>query len=173
MTRLIACALAVTLALGGPGCGTIFGYGTQQVKVVTNPAGANLIVNGIPSEQTAPCELPLSAKDDHNITATTEDGKRGARHIGRTVRIEIVVLDALLTAGIGLLIDYLTGALYELDTPVTINLGKMPVSAAAQPAAGQPAAATPAPVVDPDADPCQYCGAPRGEVTPCPRCGIP
>lgn len=171
MTRLIACTLAVLLAVG-PGCGTIMGGATQPVKVNTNPPGANLIVDGMPHDELAPCELQLSAKDDHNITATTEDGKRGARHIGRTVRIGVVVLDALLTAGIGLLVDYLTGAMYAVDSQVTINLGKMPVSAPQPAATGTGTTPAPAPAVDPNAAPCPYCGAPRGDISPCPRCGI-
>ncbi len=171
MAKFLSLALAVALVLNSSGCGLILGYGgLQPVQVTTNPEGAELIADGVPQEQRAPTQVMLHPKTEHTITARTEDGKTGATHIGKTVRIDVVVLDAVLTLGIGLLVDYMSGSLYKLRSPVNINLGTAPPPTAgvtATPAAGTGTAAPAA-----DAAPCPICNEPRGDVSPCPHCGM-
>lgn len=167
--KILTLPLALVLLLGAPGCGLVLGYGgPQPVNVTTNPEGAELIVDGMPHPEKAPTTVYLHPKEVHQLRARTPDGKEGATAVSKTVRIDVVVLDAVLTLGIGILVDFLSGSLYRLNSPVQINLGSAPVRTAASGAAATDTTASAAA----DAAPCPICNEPRGDVSPCPHCGL-
>lgn len=169
LTTLTLCATVLV-----SGCGVIRGYGKPQpVQVVTVPEGATLVIDGVPWATPAPCEVLLHPKSNHHIVAKTADGKSGATTINKKIRTDVVILDGVLTLGIGLLVDYLSGSLYELQPAVAINLGSAPARPT-QPAAGGTTTTTTTTNVVPAADaaPCSICGEPRGDVARCPHCGM-
>ncbi len=173
--KILTLPLALVLLLGAPGCGLVLGYGgPQPVNVTTNPEGAELIVDGMPHAEKAPTTVYLHPKKTHQLRARTPDGKEGATAISKTVRIDVVVLDAVLTLGIGILVDFLSGSLYRLNSPVQINLGSAPPVSAADNGGGAASGSSGAGATGPAADaaPCPICNEPRGDVTPCPHCGL-
>jgi hypothetical protein len=163
-------ATVAALCLSTSGCGLIFGYGAPQpVTVVTTPEGASLTVDGVPhTEGLSPTTVLLHPKDDHTIAAKLPDGSAGQTHIGKILRTDVVILDGILTLGIGLLVDYLSGSLYMFKPSVQINLGKAPPPRPASPPPSTTTSGGPAP----GAAPCAICDEPRGDVTPCPHCGM-
>lgn len=160
--------MVCVLTLSTSGCGLILGYGgPQPVDVITTPEGAELIVDGVAFDGgKTPTQVLLHPKSEHNIEARLPDGSRGQTYISKKIRIPVVVMDGVFTLAIGLLIDYLSGSLYEVETPIQINLGKAPPPAPPTP----PPSTSNGPATD--AAPCSICGEPRGDVTPCPHCGM-
>lgn len=123
MRRALIVAFAVWTAVA-PGCGTIFGLGTdREVQVVTNPPGAAVAIDSIPCGVTSPGTIQLDPGAEHRIDATIDD-LRGGTQITRSTRTGIVILDIVFTAGLGLWIDWLTGAMYHFPDRVVVNLGK-------------------------------------------------
>ncbi len=181
MTRgrsLLSLALAASFALTPSGCGTIFGMAADQdVQINSKPEGARIFLNGVDSGKTTNTTLELDPSREHNVYATLGDMKSGSSAIRRKVRVLIVVLDGFLTAGLGLFVDYLTGALYEFEPDrIQLNLGIAPVSPSTQPQPQpqpQPRPQPqPQPQPQPTASPCPICGEPRGNASPCPHCGM-
>lgn len=172
MQKVLCSVLAVVLTIA-PGCATILGKaGNQSVDVTTTPPGAELIVDGVPTSKTSPGQIEISPREDHSVQAVLGEAK-ASRAIRKTVRIWAVVVDGLLTLGIGVFVDYMTGALYQFEPKVHLNLGVAPPpsptpsnsggsSTHVSPLTPQPAAQTP----------CKVCGEPRGDVAPCPHCGM-
>jgi hypothetical protein len=157
---------ALVLSMASSGCGLMFYSEHQMVDVVTNPDGATIRVDGVPHEQLSPTQIKLHRKTAHQIDATLPDGSTGSTFVGKRLIIPVVIMDAC-TLGIGLLIDYLLGSMYQLDTPVRINLGKSPA-----PLAPTPTVAPTPTGPSADAAPCGICGEPRGDANPCPHCGM-
>jgi len=170
---LIVASLLALVAL--PGCGVIFGYaGPQPVKVLTNEEGEGAIiyVDGIKTEPEvrAPGEVMIQIKGSHTVEAR-KDGMMKASQVGKDIRLDIVLLD-ILTLGIGHLVDYLTGAMYRFDSPITLNLGRAPEPVPTQPIQTTHPTDPSQPVEPVDLTPCPICGEPRGNETPCPHCGM-
>lgn len=118
---VLACAAWIAIA---PGCGTIFMLGSdREVQVITNPAGAALAVDSIPSGVTSPGVVLLDPAREHRIDGRLDD-LRGGTQITRSTRTGIVVLDIVFTLGLGLWIDWLTGAMYHFPDRVVVNLGR-------------------------------------------------
>lgn len=166
MRKALCSVLAVALLLA-PGCATILGKAAdQEVDVTTTPPGATLIVDGVPTSTTSPGKIEIDPSGDHSVQAVLGEAK-ASRAIRKTVRIWAVVVDGILTAGIGVFVDYMTGALYQFEPKVHLNLGVAP-----------PPTPVPAPITpgqQPPATnkaPCKVCGEPRGDVKPCPHCGM-
>ena len=166
--------LSLCAAVLVSGCGVIRGYGNlQPVQVVTVPEGATLVVDGVPWDTPTPCQVMLHPKSNHHIIAKTADGKSGATTINKKIRTDVVILDGVLTLGIGLLVDYLSGSLYELQPAVAINLGAAPPRVDPPKTGGTTSTTTTTTVGPaPDAAPCSICGEPRGDVATCPHCGM-
>ena len=168
-TSLVVAALILSLSTSG--CGLIFGYGGKQpVQIITSPEGAQLIVDGVPWDgELSPTTVELHPKQDHSIVAKLPDGSSGQTHVNKELRIDVVVLDGFLTLGIGLLIDYMSGSLYKFRSPIHINLGKAPPPSPPSPPPVIPTSTTGTTATS---APCAICGEPRGDVTPCPHCGM-
>lgn len=167
MRKALCSVLAVALVLA-PGCATILGKAAdQEVAVSTTPPGATLIVNGVPTSTTSPGTVMLDPKGEHSVQAVLGEAK-ASRTIRKTVRIWAVVLDGILTAGIGVFVDYMTGALYQFEPQVHLNLGVAPppTPTPALTSSGQQQ------LLPAQKAPCKVCGEPRGDVTPCPHCGM-
>lgn len=149
--RLLALLLLCT-----PGCGVILGYASAQpVQVRTNPEGAAVYVDEVLQPQVSPTTVELDPTKSHYVRATLGELK-GGRAVKKTLRVGIAVIDGFLTLGIGLLVDTLTGALYQFEPEMTIGLG-------AAPAVARPAGT---------GAPCPICSEPRGDAAVCPHCGM-
>lgn len=123
MRKALVLACAAWLAIA-PGCGTILSLGEdRQVEVVTNPAGAALAVDSIPTGVTSPGTIHLDPAREHRIDAALDDMKGGTQ-VTRSTRTGIVILDIVFTLGLGLWIDWLTGAMYHFPDRVIVNLGR-------------------------------------------------
>lgn len=175
---LIASAVAVgCLGLTLSGCGVIFGYGGDQpVAVTTTPEGASVEVDGIPiKDGITPTTIYIHPKADHHVSVKMEGFATASRTLTKTIRTDVVIMDAVLTLGIGLLVDYLSGSLYRFEESVRLPMGKVQISRPQPPPVrtnnnGNNGGTKPK--VDPNADPCTICGEPRGDASPCPHCGI-
>lgn len=166
--RLAPALLCLPLALGAPGCGVILGYaGPQPVQVMTDPSGAAVFVGGVQHDQPSPTTVGINPKKPERIRAVLGDMKNETS-VTRKLRIGVLLCDFFFTAGIGALVDYLTGAMYAPTERVTLNLGAMPVSQspAREGGVGVEVGASS------DAAPCAVCGEPRGDESPCPHCGM-
>lgn len=125
-TRLVLCALVVTLM---PGCGTVFFlFLPRGVKVDSNPPGATVWLDNEAQEDVTPVKVAAWPQEDHVVsaTATTEQGVelKGQTTLTRGVRVGVIVLDALFTGGLGIFVDWLTGAIYHFNqSTVVLNLG--------------------------------------------------
>lgn len=195
---VLACAAWMAVA---PGCGTIFLLGTdREVQVVTNPAGAALAIDSIPAGATAPGMILLDPAREHRIDASLDDMKGGTQ-ITRSTRTGIVILNIVFTAGLGLWIDWLTGAMYHFPDRVVVNLGRPyvreeppvaaqyppppalmphedPISRPAPPPAKRPPIAQggetrTTDLRQADATTCEICGEAVARGQACPACGQP
>lgn len=171
--RKVLCSMLAVALLVAPGCATILGKAAdQEVEVTTTPPGATLIVNGVPTSKTSPGTIEIDPSDDHSVQAVLGEAK-ASRAIRKTVRIWAVVVDGLLTGGIGVFVDYMTGALYQFEPKVHLNLGVAPPPTPPSNTGGSSTQVSPLTPQPPAANtPCKVCGEPRGNVTPCPHCGM-
>jgi hypothetical protein len=190
MSTRVRSAIATVLVLTTtftPGCGTIIGKASDQpVAVNSDPAGARLSIDGVSTTQMTPCTVELDPKDDHSIQATLGDMKASSA-VRKKVRIWVVVIDGILTAGIGVFVDYMTGALYTFDPGrLQLNLGRQPQPVTPPPVAltngngntgtgntgtGNTGASSSTTNML-QGPKCQYCGEPRGTGAVCPHCGM-
>jgi hypothetical protein len=179
-SRSLTCLL-VTSMVFAPGCATIIGKAADQpVEVVTEPPGATLIVDGVASSKTSPGVVELDPEGDHNVSAQLGEAK-ATRSVRKTIRIWAVIVDGILTGGIGVLVDYMTGALYQFEPRIQLNLGVAP----------PPSPPAPPPLAHGNNNnnnngngaqqnnqnlltqaPCRVCGEPRGNAATCPHCGM-
>lgn len=183
-SRAIAfvCALLVAAA---PGCGSVLGYSSDaELNVLTNPGGAALFVDSMPREGRSPCVVLLDPAEEHRVEARVED-LRGGSQVKRSVRVGVVFGNIVLTLGLGLIVDYMNGALFHFPSHVVLNLGRTterddrPLAAQYPPAPAlmphaAPAAArqAEAPPASPAA-PCSICGEPTAADQTCRQCGQP
>lgn len=106
------------------GCGTILGYGgDREVRVITNPAGAELLVDGMPAAERAPSVVLLDPAEEHRVDAKLDD-LRGGTQVKRSSSTGLVILDIVFTLGLGIWVDWTTGALYDFPETVVVNLGR-------------------------------------------------
>lgn len=140
-------ALLLVLLLALPGCGTLLGHhGFQEVQVITDPAGAQLYVDGVATPVRSPGAIALDPAEEHRVDARLH-GLRGGTQVRRKVRIVVAIVDCILTGGLGLTVDYFSGALYEFPAHVVLNLGQ------AAPVPSQAEVEYPPPDPQPDAPP--------------------
>jgi hypothetical protein len=181
MRRVSLVLLSLVLAFA-PGCGTLVGLAADRnVAVTTNPPGAQLLVDSSSTNQASPATLALDPADEHRIEARLDD-MHSVTQVTRSTRTGVIIADVFLTAGLGLWIDYLTGALYWFPDRVTLNLGR--VYPVVPPLAQEyPPAPALMPRTDPAAPPAKHAGpteststtdlrrADAPKATVCPVCG--
>lgn len=199
MTRAMGW-VAVAALLSG--CGTVFGLaGDHDVKIHTRPPGATLYVNDIPHDaEVSPCKIGFSPGRNHVIEAKLRQRSgaevKGKTTLTRELRMGVVVLNAIFTGGLGLIVDWMSGALYRFEKEhVVLNLGAIqysrpspkprrprrltrrrtvPPPATDTAAKGGKPAAKPKPAAKEEHDqlPCEVCGEPYHVVLAlCPHCG--
>ena len=110
-SRRLVFAVAVLCASG---CATIMAGGSDQVKVMTNPPGATVFVDGKPRGQT-PAVIDLDRKRDHGELRLELTGFQPVR-IVRDKHINDWIFGNILIGGlIGILIDIATGNASRFD----------------------------------------------------------
>lgn len=93
----------------------------RRVHLETEPAGAQVWVNGKLNEELTPCWLSLEPGVDHLVEAHLEDAQgvvfRGRTHSICGIQPWRVLWDYLLPLGsVWVTIDYFTGALHEFES---------------------------------------------------------
>jgi len=94
------------------GCATLFKGDTQAVPVTSEPAGAEVLVNGI-LMGTTPIKLKLKTNKTYTITIR-KNGVSRTFTLTNKIGVHWVVLDAL-SGLLPVIIDAATGAWYELE----------------------------------------------------------
>ncbi len=116
--------LALVLVLSLSGCGTIFGLGGhQEIEILSNPPGARLYVDGTATPVLTPGQIAVDPAEEHRVDARLH-AMRGGTQLHRSVRVWLVIVDGLLTLGMGLPFDYYSGALYHFPERIVLNLGE-------------------------------------------------
>lgn len=128
-------AVLIALAIGLSGCATIFEGTSQDISVVSNPAGAYCVVERqgaviarIPS---TPETISVPKRKYDLLFRCNKPGYQEAmylNHSGVTAVIAAnIAADVVLTAGISSLVDSADGADNKYDSAVNITL--LPISA--------------------------------------------
>lgn len=105
-------------------CGTIINGPTQEISVITHPAGAEVIVNGKTSHIT-PVKIQLPRKSNHQLVISKEGFKPQMVKLKRT--LSGVVIGYLLPGGLIFMgVDAVNGAQFTLQ-PETLNLALQPL----------------------------------------------
>ena len=119
-------AIAITCA----GCAAVFDGVTQEIKVVTNPAGASCVFErqGFPVAsvaQTPGSALVQKTKYDITVKCDKPEYEQAVylNHSGVSAAIAgNIAADIILTAGISSIVDSATGADNKYDTVVNLTL---------------------------------------------------
>lgn len=192
ITRGLAPLLCAVVLISG--CGTIVGLsGPHEVKVHTNPPGAEVFVDGIATGLRSPATVLVDPGEEHRVDARLDD-LHGGSHIKRSASVGVIICDVLFTLGIGISIDWSTGGLYYFPDSVVVNLGRpygpepplaaqyprppalMPYSdpiAPARPVAPKKAAVETRHTNLLHAAPCDVCGSSVAQGATCGSCGQP
>jgi hypothetical protein len=133
--RCLLASFVVTLVLGCGGCATVVRGDKQRVKLITDPPGADLVVDG--TKYVSPAEVTVKRKQPHDITIS----KEGYQAICFKLKSHwdaggagAVVLDAAVPGGSVLfVVDTLVGADRQFDTIATIKLPPAAVPPTTQP----------------------------------------
>ena len=113
---IIACSLALTLLLSS--CATIVSGSKQNVKFVSNPSSATIFIDEVEVGKT-PFEMKLARKSEHQVMIKLEGYQTYQTSLKK--KFNGWYLGNILFGGIiGLIIDPITGAMYNL-TPEEIN----------------------------------------------------
>ncbi|MBI5648067.1 MAG: hypothetical protein HY962_14140 [Ignavibacteriae bacterium] len=112
--------IAAVSVLAGPGCATLLHGRYQDVDIVTIPDSAEVLINGIRAGY-SPVKVPLRRDGDF----TVEFRRTGWRDTSIVLEgsvstlLLVNVLYGYIGAPIGVGIDFLTGAAYELPSEST------------------------------------------------------
>lgn len=137
-----------------PGCASVFEGTSQEITVVTNPAGAHCaFLRKDGKEMGAISATPGTLtvrKSKHDLTITcTKDGYQQATYLNHSGMSSVVAAnvaaDLILTAGISSIVDSANGADNHYD-PV-VNMSLTPVLPVTEAAAVTPALETVGPAV--------------------------
>ncbi len=110
MKKLIACSLVVALLSS---CATIVSGSKQNVKFVSNPSAATVYVNNEIIGKT-PLDVKLSRKKEHKVSIKLEGYQTYETKL--TKKLNGWYFGNILIGGvIGLVIDPITGAMYNLS----------------------------------------------------------
>ena len=120
----------VPIAITCAGCAAVFDGVTQEIKVVTNPAGASCVFErrGFPVAsvaQTPGSALVQKTKYDITVKCDKPEYEQAVylNHSGVSAAIAgNIAADIILTAGISSIVDSATGADNKYDTVVNLTL---------------------------------------------------
>ena len=124
---------AIVSLLVGPlmGCGLIVHGTSQTVFVNSDPPSAEVRTGPKELQYWTPATIDLARKHEYQLTFELAGYAPATVALRHRVMPEIVVLDLVGTAGIGLLADALTGAWYRLEPahPTVTLVATSPVAA--------------------------------------------
>ena len=128
MRFVLFAALAVSLG----GCATLARGTTDEVSVMSDPAGAQ-VTTSFGSHCTTPCSLAV-ARDQLFSLSVAKDGYE-AQKVEVVTRLSgaglATATENIVTAGLGATVDAATGATLEhVPNPVNVTLVKRPSAAA-------------------------------------------
>lgn len=113
---IILCSLALTFLVSG--CATIVSGSKQNVKFSSNPSTASIFIDEVEVGKT-PFEIKLARKSEHSVMIKLEGYQTYQTNL--TKKFNAWYVGNFLIGGlIGLIIDPITGAMYNL-TPSEIN----------------------------------------------------
>ncbi len=108
----VSLALLCTFSLFSfSGCGLILNGSTQLISIRSTPPGSTVDIEG--ETYTTPAEAELERNQNYNVTISKEGYETRQVRIRKKVDIGVVLLD-LLGSGVGLMVDYMAGSLYDL-----------------------------------------------------------
>ena len=115
MERILAWVVAAGCAFGGLGCATVVsgGGGNQKVKIVSEPPGAEVTVDG-QFVGSAPVEVLLERKSAH-IVDLAATGYEPARLAVNSKFNPWVIGNVVFGGLVGVVVDVATGATYHLS----------------------------------------------------------
>lgn len=121
--------LAIAMLLVSTGCiGLIVNGSTEQISFNSSPSGAEVTVNG-GFVGVTPLVTNLSRGESHQATINLAGYQTESFNIAKTASGGIIISDIILTGGIGLLIDFVTGSLYNLNpTDISTSLDNISVN---------------------------------------------
>jgi hypothetical protein len=111
--RLPSALLTLSLLIALNGCATIMHGTTQDIGVVTEPSGAELLVDGR-DHYKSPATITMKRKDDHTLEISREGYKNERIDIKGTISAAVLG-DFLAGGAIGYGIDAATGAQRRLE----------------------------------------------------------
>ena len=123
--RLPSALLTLFLLMALNGCATIIHGTTQDIDVKTDPAGADLLVDG-QNHYKSPAVITMKRKDDHTVEISQEGYKRAAVEIKGTISAAVLG-DFLAGGAIGYGIDAATGAQRRLE-PEKVEVRLQPLT---------------------------------------------
>jgi hypothetical protein len=109
--------LALLLMVPLAGCGTLMGGSTQTIQVNSAPSSATLTTSPEAGTFSTPASLMLERKFSYTITATRDGYSSATARLTKTMRGGVLIADILLFP-IGVIVDAITGAWYELEPSV-------------------------------------------------------
>jgi hypothetical protein len=113
---IISCSLALTLLFSS--CATIISGSKQNVKFASNPSSASIFIDEVEVGKT-PFEIKLARKSEHSVLIKLDGYQTYQTNL--TKEFNAWYLGNILIGGlIGLIIDPITGAIYNLS-PNEIN----------------------------------------------------
>lgn len=115
MRKLGSAALFATLIVGLTGCATIFHGSNEDISVQSSPAGAKVTTTPSTGTYTTPTELNLARKNSYVLDFTAPGYSTASFNIQNSISGGYVVADVLLTGLVGVVVDGLTGAWYNLS----------------------------------------------------------
>ena len=123
--RLPSALLTLFLLIALNGCATIMHGTTQDIDVKTDPAGADLLVDGR-QQYKSPALITMKRKDDHTLEISREGYKSEKIDIKGTISAAVLG-DFLAGGAIGYGIDAATGAQRRLE-PESVNVRLRPLT---------------------------------------------
>ncbi len=108
---VLSFVILVAYLLGG--CATIFKGTSNSVNFASDPAGAEVYVNGVP-RGTTPINLKLESKQTYTIEFKKEGYDTRTYTITNHVGVGWIILD-IICGLVPVIVDAATGAWYELD----------------------------------------------------------
>lgn len=96
------------------GCVAMLGKNNTNVTINSEPSDAEIRVDGVFVGKT-PSVVPLSNDKPHIITLEKEGYEKEAVNLGNEVNPGLIVLETVLTGGIGLVVDSISGSFHQLE----------------------------------------------------------
>ena len=97
------------------GCGAIFKGTSTEVSLSSQPTGVEVEIQPNGQKVMTPGTIKLKNNETYTLTARKDSYKQQTQTISKKIRTVDMVLDILFWLPEGILIDYFTGGLYDLD----------------------------------------------------------